>query len=79
MSLWNYVRLPVCVPSSGGKRRDLILGVFTTVLGMFFDGSGCFWPWRQQGREDLWRHGSAPWSKNILAVQGENYADQDWA
>jgi hypothetical protein len=26
------------------------LGGFTTVLGMFFDGSGCFWPWRQRGR-----------------------------
>jgi hypothetical protein len=29
--------------------RDSIFGGFTTVLGMFFDGLGCFWPWRQRG------------------------------
>jgi len=45
---WNYIRLPV-VSGHPEERRDPILGVLPMVLGMFFNGSGCFWPWRQRG------------------------------
>jgi hypothetical protein len=48
MSLWNYIRLPV-VSGHAEERRDSILAGFTMVLGMFFDVSGCFRPWRQRG------------------------------
>ena len=42
MSLWNYVRLPVCVPSSGGEAPRLDLGGFYHGFGHVFRRFGLF-------------------------------------
>ena len=58
-----------CVRSFGGSAETRFFGGFTTVLGMFFDGLGCFWPWRQ--RVDSPKAGSTEWEKGVEEL-GEN-------